>query len=949
MARSFISVILTVLLSVPAYAGEVGRMTYVEGRVDLFSPGSDKAAYVKEGSPVNVGDSIRVKSNSRAEVTFADKSVVRIAQNSKLDVSDYKLDDSNNRKTATLRLERGKMRTIIAKMKDAAEFRIDTPNAEGTVKGSDIFTFYQGGSSGMLVSEGVLSVFNPAVADTVISVPSGSAVTVPLKNAPGAPRDFMDIEKKIHESDTAIPDNISSRKKAAVINGTITKMTGDVKVSTKGSSQLREAKVGDVLEEGSKVITGKNGIVEISFDNGNAIYLKPNSDIIILRLIVDSKTGEYENIFQSEKGSIKGRIEKLSGKSKFEIKTPTGICGARGTIMYLNIAPNGDTQAFFEGGSGYVTNLISGQTIEIPAGGGGSTDSSGGASSNSGGQGGGQGGGGSGVGSGGGDDGFDPSGGTPGAGSGDNLAGGGTDGGAGGGSTSFGSDVTGNGSGSGTEGLQGGEVIIPITVSDPGVLNPPAPALAPTPALSIGSFYYSDPEGSLPSLQSAGSLYSISMPAYFPGVASPWGGKNANFSLSGNYALTSANTYLIFTTDGLHSYDSSTSQYTTSEGGAFYSFVCGAKNSGDMNAQIAGVYIDKLGNAGTMTGSCSGNDMASFSLDGIATFTEEQISVGVAPDALYSHVRNEGSFYGAGRYDIGAYSYAIANLTSGSEISIDTGGAFLDWGVWSGSIAGKCYKDSYDTWPGSFYIGLAGSSEDSSGRVEGGWLHYASITWAGNKIDISSEISTISVHSDGTIHGEYSNGGGFGNYVTVPDGQSGGWQASLCGVWHTKLYDSGTRDYLRTSDFSTTGSLFMADLIDINPGVSVVETVTTGGGLPLIMTGSGSFGAGGSVGTTTLNMRMYKIDPYVLSTNNGIWAATLSGTYSGTTGSGWSAVLTESTNSVTLTGTEWGGVGNGWRADVSGTVDGKTVSGVAAGKVTDTDNFTGAAVGEWTA
>jgi hypothetical protein len=215
--RLTLSLILSFLLVIPAFAGEVGKVTYAEGRVDVFSPGSEEAFYAKEGTPINVGDSVRVKSNSKAEVTFLDKTVIKIAQNSKLDVVDYQLDADNNRKTATIKLERGKARTIISKMKDAAEFKIDTPNAAGTVKGSDVVTYFQGGNSGMLVINGELSVFNPAYADTVLSIPAGSAVVVPMKGLPKGPREYLEIEKKLHDEDTSVPDNISSRKGASII------------------------------------------------------------------------------------------------------------------------------------------------------------------------------------------------------------------------------------------------------------------------------------------------------------------------------------------------------------------------------------------------------------------------------------------------------------------------------------------------------------------------------------------------------------------------------------------------------------------------------------------------------------------------------------------------------------------------------------------------------------
>jgi len=355
-----LSIALSILLtSQYAFAAPVGKITYTEGRVDLLKPGSDMAAPLREGDEVSVGDAVRTKSNSKAEITFDDKSTVRLAQNSKVDIADYQLDENNRRKTANILVERGKARTIIAKMPDAAEFVISTPNAQGKVKGSDIFTTYQSGSSGMLVAEGQLAVSSIASPQSIVMVPAGSSISVPLDEIPKDPRAYLELEKKLYESDTNIPPR--SKVEGGTIKGVIVKLSGDVRITKKGEASPHLAGINEILGEGDKVETGADGAIEIRFDNGNAMSLKPQSNVTIVTLVFNPQTGEYENLFESTAGRIKARIENLKGKSKFEVKTPTSICGARGTIMYMNILPN-MTQSFFEGGNGYMTNVMSGMT-----------------------------------------------------------------------------------------------------------------------------------------------------------------------------------------------------------------------------------------------------------------------------------------------------------------------------------------------------------------------------------------------------------------------------------------------------------------------------------------------------------------------------------------------------------------------------------------------------------
>jgi len=52
-----------------AYAAPVGRITHIEGRVDVLKVGKNMAAPITLGTPVDVGDVYRAKSGSKAEIT----------------------------------------------------------------------------------------------------------------------------------------------------------------------------------------------------------------------------------------------------------------------------------------------------------------------------------------------------------------------------------------------------------------------------------------------------------------------------------------------------------------------------------------------------------------------------------------------------------------------------------------------------------------------------------------------------------------------------------------------------------------------------------------------------------------------------------------------------------------------------------------------------------------
>ena len=366
--KKLIMIFLIIFLFSPqVFCQEVGKIVSTQGRVDIFKEGCQSAVPAIGDDLISAGDGIRTKSGSKAQVIFRDKSVLKLAQNSKVLIKDYQLDDKERRISAVIELSRGKARAIIAKTPSGAGFVIKTPNAEGTVKGSDITAFYQAGNSGMFVSEGKLSVINIAHPDTKIMIPKGNACVIPMDELPKGPRPYLDVEKKLNDEDTYVPISISKTGKVSVIKGAVAKVSGMVKITPKGSTEAHKANINDILGEGDRIETGENGYIEIRLDNNNCLNLKPNTRLTIVKLVINPETGEFENIFEVTMGKIKARIENLKGNSKFEVKTPQAVCGARGTIMFVDVSQN-STRSFFEGGNGYMTNTITGNSRDIPPG-----------------------------------------------------------------------------------------------------------------------------------------------------------------------------------------------------------------------------------------------------------------------------------------------------------------------------------------------------------------------------------------------------------------------------------------------------------------------------------------------------------------------------------------------------------------------------------------------------
>ena len=70
-------------------------------------------------------------------------------------------------------------------------FDINTLNALGSVKGSDVFVSYQKSATGILVLDGVLRTVNPEFPDNIINIREGNASFVPYNAPPKDPRTYL--------------------------------------------------------------------------------------------------------------------------------------------------------------------------------------------------------------------------------------------------------------------------------------------------------------------------------------------------------------------------------------------------------------------------------------------------------------------------------------------------------------------------------------------------------------------------------------------------------------------------------------------------------------------------------------------------------------------------------------------------------------------------------------
>ncbi len=368
-----------------AFADGTGRFVSVEGKVDLLKAGQSEAVPVATDDTVSAGDIIRTKSLSKTEVKFSDDSSLKIGENSRVQIKEYSV-ENGKRISGSILLERGNIRATVSKANGNGDFKIETPNATGSVKGTDLFVAFQKSATSVLVVNGKFSVANLAFPDKAVEVTGGNTTLVPADELPQPQREYLALEKNNYEVSTepTVQKAVALNKTAMAegysfpgeMKAKVAAVSGSVRVRSRGSITWHDAKANETLAAGDTVETKENGKIEIRIDNGNTVDLKPNSQITLHELSENQKNGEYKNLFESKYGKLRAKVGKLKGDSKFEIKTPTAVAAVRGTIMYLNILP-GLTSTYFEEGNGYVKSAISNISKIVAAGSTSSADSGG--------------------------------------------------------------------------------------------------------------------------------------------------------------------------------------------------------------------------------------------------------------------------------------------------------------------------------------------------------------------------------------------------------------------------------------------------------------------------------------------------------------------------------------------------------------------------------------------
>ena len=107
-----------------------------------------------------------------------------------------------------------------------------------------------------------------------------------------------------------------------------------------GTTDWKGAEKGMILLESDEIKTGEGAKAEIFLDAGGEtgkLNLSPGTQMRIETMKKDPATEDKTTLLDLAVGKVMIKAEKLKGNSSFQVKTPTSICGVRGTLFEVTV------------------------------------------------------------------------------------------------------------------------------------------------------------------------------------------------------------------------------------------------------------------------------------------------------------------------------------------------------------------------------------------------------------------------------------------------------------------------------------------------------------------------------------------------------------------------------------------------------------------------------------
>lgn len=110
--------------------------------------------------------------------------------------------------------------------------------------------------------------------------------------------------------------------------------------SIERNGKLTRATPGFQLEQGDRLVTGKDGRISLTFLDNTRFAVGPNSRVSVSQFRYDRTRQQGEFVTSVDRGSlaiVSGKIAK-SKRDAMRVRTPTSLLGVRGTKFIVEVA-----------------------------------------------------------------------------------------------------------------------------------------------------------------------------------------------------------------------------------------------------------------------------------------------------------------------------------------------------------------------------------------------------------------------------------------------------------------------------------------------------------------------------------------------------------------------------------------------------------------------------------
>jgi ferric-dicitrate binding protein FerR (iron transport regulator) len=184
-----------------AGAPAAGRWTLVQGRVAVAAAGGGVARAARAGEALAVGDQVEAGDDGRAQLLFADETVMNLAPGTSIRLLQYAFDPASGRRSAVVAVAAGQARFIVAARK-SSRFNVETPHAAVAVTAAaDFVADLSPTLTTVAVLDGVASVKNVSkLIVPEIEVHPNESASVAAKAPPSPPGPLTPRQRKAYRT-----------------------------------------------------------------------------------------------------------------------------------------------------------------------------------------------------------------------------------------------------------------------------------------------------------------------------------------------------------------------------------------------------------------------------------------------------------------------------------------------------------------------------------------------------------------------------------------------------------------------------------------------------------------------------------------------------------------------------------------------------------------------------